>query len=286
LVISEHRIPVVRADLHSADDWISGIRRYDAAFFGPWDEQLRRSLTSKVLDEKSASVIVVGLHSLLHVQPVEIERSVDSAFEHGASIAELLEAILHVAILEGGLHCIHDGFEAVENTVAKRSELGLPSPTNGQGLRPEDMIPESPFAVEHVEPVPPVFPYMSPSPRLYMAVWDKFAPASLAAFRQFRAVQFNSRQELSRRSQELLIVAVDAMILWPAPLIDHHVHAAFNVGATLEEQVDTVLLAATQQGGVAALHHGLAALDRVVKEREEAGVLVPRSAGPDVRQPE
>lgn len=259
------------------DAVMNALTKQEPDFFGTWSDQLRFAWSGKTLHDTTERVILVGFDSVCHVPAPFIDRDVTAAFDAGSSISELLETVVVVGLIDGGIHAIHTGLEAVARVVAEREKSGLVTPHRGAQLDDSDRVPEIPFAAERTEPAGPVFPYMHPSPRTYMAAWRQHSPELFAAYREFRAKALALREGLTRKTEELLFVGIDAMIFWPAPLIDHHVHAALNVGATIEELVETVLIAATRRGGMSTIRHGLAAIGRVVDERESAEIAVPRA---------
>jgi alkylhydroperoxidase/carboxymuconolactone decarboxylase family protein YurZ len=258
--------------------------KFAASLYGTWGDALENSVDPDELDARSRAVIRVALDSVVHWSLPIIEQHVNDAFEAGSNVMEIFEAVMHVGNLEGGTHGIHDGLEALEMVIQARERAGLPVPMRGQGLKPEDMIAEAPW------PVPPVFPYHTPRPRWHVQVIQKYAPDLNEAFVAWNEARFKTRKELTRIMQELLVTAVDVAIFWPAPLLDHHLHAAFEVGATTQMLLETILFGATTvegaratnlagrvlEGGVQAIQHGLTGLERVLAERQSQGLLAPR----------
>ena len=57
-----------------------------------------------------------------------------------------------------------------------------------------------------------LFPFHTPSPRVFMQVIARYNPDLNAAMRQYNAARFSMRKELTRRMQELLVTAADAVI--------------------------------------------------------------------------
>jgi alkylhydroperoxidase/carboxymuconolactone decarboxylase family protein YurZ len=259
---------------------------YYPELFARWSGPLERSWTRPELDKRSEAVLVAAITSLAHWSMPVIEDRVEAAFEAGSNVAELLEAMLHVANLEGGAHYLHDGVDALEFVIQRREAANLPTPRRGAGLTPADMIPEGPF------PDPPIFPFHTPSPRIYYQAIKKYDPELYEAWMRWNTARFTLRKELTRRMQELLVSGVDAVIRWPAPLLDHHLHAALAVGSNVQELVDvSVICAEAVQGApdsnvagrrfgstVEILHFALTALDRVIQEREGVGMVVPRDS--------
>lgn len=259
-------------------------RAFDPDLFANWGEAMLQALETPELDPKDEAVIIVALDSVTHPAMVEIERHVDQAFEAGACIIELIEAVAHLANLESGGHGLHDGLEALEMVIRARREAGRPTPLRGPGLAAADMRREAPW------PDPPVFPYHTPKPRYHFQALSEYHPEFAAAYSAWRDAQFELRKELTRKNQEFLVTACDVAIYWPEPLIDHHMHAAFEVGATTRELLEVILLTASVapgarrsnlagrviEGGVLAIHHGLTALERVLAQRESEGLLARR----------
>lgn len=279
----ENRMAVPRRQLaHHVS--LDVFERFDADLFAVWGESLRLALTPVELTPKTQAVILVALDSVVHWSQPVIEQHINDAFDAGSSILELIEAVEHLSFLDSGVHGLHDGLEALEMVVRKRTSEGLPAPRNGAGLGPTDMTYEARW------PNPPVFPYHSPAPRYHNQVLAAYHPKLWNAFKEWNQARFELREELTRKTQELLVTACDTAIYWPEPLLDHHIHAAFEVGATGQEILETMVLAAGSvsgardtnfaarllEGSVQAIHHGLTALDRVYKQRESKGLLAPR----------
>jgi alkylhydroperoxidase/carboxymuconolactone decarboxylase family protein YurZ len=80
--------------------------------------------------------------------------------------------------------------------------------------------------------------------------------------------------KLDAKTRELIVIAIDTLVAWPEPFIDVHIHAAFDAGATIQEVIETIAVTANFGGGH-SINHGLVAMERVIKEREEEGVRVP-----------
>lgn len=272
----QHSDPGIMLDVFS---------KFDVALYERWGEAMRRSIEPDELDARSRAVLRVALDSVVHWSLPIIEAHVEDAFDAGSNVAELLEAVMHIGSLEGGTHGIHDGLEALEMVIQRREREGRPAPRRGAGLKlPEDMIPEATW------PVPPVFPYHHPKPRYHVQVIEKYDPELFAAWSAWNDARFKSRKELTRLMQELLVTSIDVAIFWPAPLLDHHMHAAYEVGATTQMLLETIVFSAwagegaratnfagwSHPGGVSAVHHGLTALDRVLTERGSQGLLTPK----------
>jgi alkylhydroperoxidase/carboxymuconolactone decarboxylase family protein YurZ len=245
------------------------LQKYDAELAAAWASSPERASKHRELNDRTAALILVAVDSITHRATSSADQHVNDAFDAGSNVAEILELLIRIGMLEGGIHSIHDGLEALDRVVVHRERSGMPAPRRGEGLTEADREPEHSF------PVPPVYPYQTP--RVYLQAWQKYDPDLHRAYFDFLAKRFALRRELRKRTEEVVVVAVDALILWPAPLIDSHFHEAFNVGSNVQELLEAVVTVAQYQGGNAVLDHGLLALNRVVSERETMGAATPLS---------
>ena len=104
-------------------------------------------------------------------------------------------------------------------------------------------------------------------------IFQKYDPDSYGNHQQW-IQRVSAPKSLAPKTFELILIAVDAIYAWPEPFIDLHFHAAFDHGATVQEIVETILVASLFRGGH-ALNHGLVAMDRVIRERTASGVTTP-----------
>jgi alkylhydroperoxidase/carboxymuconolactone decarboxylase family protein YurZ len=104
-------------------------------------------------------------------------------------------------------------------------------------------------------------------------VFRQYDPEQFEAYRTWQASLVNHK-ELDRKTHELIVIAIDALVAWPSPFIDVHIHGAFDAGATIQEVLESILVAA-QFGGGHALNHGLTAMAKTIAERSAAGAPTP-----------
>ena len=108
-------------------------------------------------------------------------------------------------------------------------------------------------------------------------VFEEYDPELFKVFRDWqKAAQKN--KELDKKTHELIVVAIDSLVAWPSPFIDVHIHGAFDAGATIQEVLEAITVAAMFGGGH-AYNHGLTAMGKTIKERQEAGAPTPRRKG-------
>jgi len=266
--------PIVTGLQYPKSVFLDALEEQDPNLFAVWGEHIKLGWSVPVLGSRPRQVVIVTLESLLRRPKAFIDYQVNEAFNAGSNVAELLEALVHTQVLHGGLHSVHDGLESVERIVQSREKIGLPAPYSGLPLTESERNAEPPFVIKGIKPTGPIFPYMQPSPRLYFQAWKKYDPNLFEAFIEFFSKKGELRKGLSTKTEEFVVVAIDAAILWPEPLIDHHLHAAFDAGATVQEQVEVILIACEYTGGdVKVIRYGLQALDRVIKQRIDAGIL-------------
>jgi alkylhydroperoxidase/carboxymuconolactone decarboxylase family protein YurZ len=257
--------------------------QFDSDLFGPWSDALATAVEPVELDDRTQALLVVALDSVVHWSHAVVEEHINLAFEAGSNVVEMIEAVEHLANVDSGVHGLHDGLGPLLAVIRWREGLGLPTPIRGAGLGPDDMTQEAPW------PDPPVFPFHSPAPRHNNLVLAEYHPELWEAYKVWQDARFKLRKELTRRNQELLMIACDTVVCWPEPMLDHHIHAAFETGATAQEIIETMVLAVAAaqgardtnpgawllSGGVVELHHGVAALDRVLEQRGRHELLAP-----------
>ncbi len=118
-----------------------------------------------------------------------------------------------------------------------------------------------------------------PKTGAYVLPWHEvFKEYDPKLFETFRAWQkaAAAHKELDAKTHELIVVAIDSLLAWPSPFIDVHIHGAFDKGATIQEVLETITVAAQFAGGH-AYNHGLTVMAKVIKERQEAGAPTPRN---------
>jgi alkylhydroperoxidase/carboxymuconolactone decarboxylase family protein YurZ len=243
-----------------------------------WAKAIERTTASE-LDVRTRAVVLASTAAAVHWPTEAVKWFCNAAFDHGSCIVEMIEAVMCLAALHSGGHGLHHGLQPLAEVIEARQREGLPTPKNGGGLGPDDMTPEAPW------PNPPVFPYQSPYPRVHNKLMATYHPKVWAEYKKWNDARFNLREELTRRMFDLLYVGCDITIIWPEPLLDHHIHASFEAGVTAQEMAELSMLCATtlhEIGETAqaqqALHHGLDTLSRVLAQRQSHDLLAPIDA--------
>lgn len=106
-------------------------------------------------------------------------------------------------------------------------------------------------------------------------VFKEYDPKLFEVFREWQKAA-QTHKELDPKTHELIVVAIDALVAWPSPYIDVHIHGAFDKGATVQEVLEAITVAAMFGGGH-AYNHALTAMAKTIKERQEAGAPTPRN---------
>jgi alkylhydroperoxidase/carboxymuconolactone decarboxylase family protein YurZ len=270
---------------HRQRFYVQQLASYYPQLYATWGKRLNQALTNKKLDQRSELVMVSSLDALVHWELPVIEQHVDQAFDAGSNIRELMAAMEYGPESSG--HSQHDGLEAVYYVVHSRQKAGKPAPLTGAPLTEKDLIPHSDWT-------PVRFKYQLPHPRVHDWAREKWAPELVAIESRAAAERSKVPEHLSARMGELLFTASDtAVIRWPDPLLDHHIHEALNRGSNVQEIVEVMMVAAESVQGAAdsnvagrlvpsgmeIMHFGLTALDRVIAERDKAGYKTPREYG-------
>jgi len=259
---------------------IDMVRVYDPHLAPQWADRLAEAVEPIELGARRQAVIQAALDAMVHPAMAVIVAHMEQAFDAGSNVAELLEAVVTVGNMESGVHGIHDGIEALGNAIDQREGRGAPVPREGDPLGPRERI-------GRIWHEPARFP--GEIPMRHPGILEKYDPDLWLAFEQWNDACLELRHGLTRKMEEFLFVAVDSMIRWPIPLLDRHMHAAFEVGATVQELLEVVMTCATADqgaresniagrqlvGGPEIVRYALGALDRVIAERTELGLAAP-----------
>lgn len=257
---------------------LQDIEIHEPEIFDNWGARIRKAAKDPEIDNKLRELMIIAAGVILHwpSERMDLGLHVNKAFEAGASMAELVEMIAFVAGLEGGAHVMHGGLEIVERVALEREAAGLPVPSRGLDI-PPSAVPAT-YAPPMLEP---------PFARPFLRIWHTYHPASHVKFVEFWSQLYPltadwfslEGRQLDWKTRELLIVAIDSIMFWPMPLIDHHVEEAFNAGATGQEVLEVVMAMALVPGGALSIprvfRHGVMGLERTMRDRQLRGVPTP-----------
>ena len=105
------------------------------------------------------------------------------------------------------------------------------------------------------------------------AVFREYDPELMDAFRTWQRIAMTPK-DISPKTRELIVVAIDSVVKWPSPFIDAHIHAALDHGATTQELLEAIGQS-VHFGSGQAVNHGIIALMKCIRERRAAGVRTP-----------
>jgi len=106
-----------------------------------------------------------------------------------------------------------------------------------------------------------------------MEILAEYDPDILAAWHEM-AQKIMKHKELDLKTREFIIVAIDAVEAWSH--INVHLDQAFELGASIQELVEVMVVAGFVKGPH-AWSWGLSHLSQVIQERKKTGLATPRS---------
>jgi len=109
--------------------------------------------------------------------------------------------------------------------------------------------------------------------RKWMEMFAEYDPDVLTAWHEMNQ-KIMKHKELDLKTREFIIAAIDAAVAWP--YITSHINQAFELGATIQELIEVMVVAGFIMGPH-AWSWGLSHLDQVIKERQAAGLPTPRT---------
>ena len=102
-------------------------------------------------------------------------------------------------------------------------------------------------------------------PELY-ATWSKRMEKAIA------------HKQLDKRSELVIVAAMDAIVHWALPVIEQHIDEAFDAGSNISELLEAIDGGPESSGH--SVHDGLEGLWHVVEAREKAGKHAPLRGAP------
>ncbi|HEV2986267.1 MAG TPA: hypothetical protein VGX46_17840, partial [Vicinamibacterales bacterium] len=152
---------------------------------------------------------------------------------------------------------------------AGQGRRGTPTAsTDGDGGYQEHMVPGDPWLFEA---------WPSHRQREYQKQLANYDPPLYAAWKK-RMDQALANKKLDKRTELIVVSAMDAMVHWIGPITEQHIDQAFDAGSNISE-----LLEAMQTGPETSAHSmqdGVGGLVHVVAVREKAGKPVPLRGAP------
>ncbi|MDB5511373.1 MAG: hypothetical protein JWR08_856 [Enterovirga sp.] len=234
-------------------DWNEYLKTIDPDLAGAYGTWLDRSSKHIDLSWRDRCIVLASVDAVLGVEPAYLDRDIAAAFDADVSLLELAEAFVVASYYEG-VQAIQRGMEALQRVVAAREAAGRPVKRKGkEAVRGEATT--------------------KLGDRIWPHVFQRFDPE---LFRDYTAWlrRLEKHQELDYKTRELIIVGIDAAIYWPEPFIDMHVVMAFDYGATIQELLETCVVAGSVRG-VHPVNHGLSAIYRTVRALEVDGQTPP-----------
>lgn len=253
-------------------EYLALLKKYDPRLFAACAEWDRVAELRRELDEKTSALILVALDSIIHRPGAHVFRNVHDAFDAGATVSEIVELIVRVGLLEGGIHSIREGMTALERVVTEREASGGSVPPRATtGGAPSGRAGASDNDPDSYYPV-------SATAGKAFGAWREFDPNLHGAYFEFLRKRSELRRDLSAKTEELVVAAVDSAILWPT--LDFHFNEAFGLGCTVQELLEAILVAGWYTGGLRTIDYGIQTLDRVVRERGVADRPTPYRRAP------
>jgi alkylhydroperoxidase/carboxymuconolactone decarboxylase family protein YurZ len=206
--------------------------------------------TPRALDQKARELIVVAVDCVVAWPYPFIDSHVHGAFDHGATVLEILETV-NVAGVFGGIHAVNAGTRALVRVVRERQEKNEPAPRS----RSESLSPDGTAATA----VP-----IAEEPWLHLL--RKYDPARAAGLESWRRMVFAHR-DLDVRTRELIVIALASHVKVSPTSFAAHMQAALDAGSSVGEIVE-VLVATAHLEGIHTIEYGLTILDAVVQARK------------------
>lgn len=204
------------------------------------------------LGPRERQLATVGALTALGTAPAQLRFHLDGARNVGCSCAEIVEAVIHVAVY-AGFPAALNGISAAREAFAARGDVVEPVVATPTG----DRFEQGRRALSLVD---------GHAGEAVISSLADIAPDLARYVVEFAFGDVYSRPGLDLRTREIVTVAACTALGTARPQLKVHLHGLLNVGGTVEEAVETLIQMAVYAGFPAALN-GVSALREVLAER-------------------
>lgn len=107
--------------------WEEIFRRYDQESYDKHQEWIHRVSTPRALEPKTFELIIIAVDAIFAWPEPYIDLHFHAAFDHGATVQEVIETLFVASLFRGG-HALNHGFVAMDRVIRERTASGVAIP--------------------------------------------------------------------------------------------------------------------------------------------------------------
>ncbi len=217
--------------------------------------------TREGLDLKSKEIAVVAALTAMGTAQPQLRVHINGALNTGSSISEVKEVILQMSVYAGFPSCIN-GMNALKEVLKERKDHGI-NDTIGNPATASDA------AVDRFEKGKEELSYLdSLQVERLKAAYNDFAPELVTFTLEYGYGDIFSRDSLDKKYRQIATIAALAALGNAQPQLKFHINAGLNIGLSVENIKEIMLLMSVYAGFPAAIN-GMGVLKEVVGERKK-----------------
>lgn len=210
------------------------------------------------LDVKSKEIAVVAALTAMGTAQPQLKVHLHGALNTGSSINEVKEVILQMSVYSGFPSCIN-GMNALKDVLKERQEHGIKD-VIGETVKqepPSDRLQRGEEELSYLDD--------QQAARLRNAFND-FSPDLVKFTLEYGYADIFSRSNLDKKHRQIATIAALTALGNAQPQLKFHISGALNIGVTVD-QIREVMLLMTIYAGFPAAINGTNVLKEVVAER-------------------
>ena len=210
------------------------------------------------LDLKSKEIAVVAALTAMGTAQPQLKVHINGALNTGSSINEVKEIILQMSVYSGFPSCIN-GMNALKDVLKERQEHGI---NDTIGALPTDLPNVNRLKLGEQE--------LSNLDNLQVDrlknAYNEFSPELVKLTLEFGYADIFSRDNLDKKHRQIATIAALTALGNAQPQLKFHINAGLNIGLTVENIKEIMLLMTVYSGFPSAIN-GTNALKEVVADR-------------------
>ncbi|GAP72034.1 carboxymuconolactone decarboxylase [Candidatus Symbiothrix dinenymphae] len=210
------------------------------------------------LDLKSKEIAVVAALTAMGTAQPQLKVHINGALNTGSSISEVKEVILQMAVYSGFPSCIN-GMNALKEVLKERQEHGI-NDNIGKTATDTSQADRLKLGEQELSKLDSL-----QEDRLRNA-YDEFSPELVKLMLEFGYADIFSRDNLDVKHRQIATIAALTALGNAQPQLKFHISAGLNIGLTVEN-IREIMLLMTVYAGFPSAINGTNILKEVVNER-------------------
>lgn len=212
------------------------------------------------LDLKSKEIAVVAALTAMGTAQPQLKVHINSALNTGSSINEVKEIVLQMSVYSGFPSAIN-AMNALKEVLAERKTQGIKDETGNVPTKGNvtDRLKKGEQELSRLD---------SLQVQKLREAYDDFSPDLVKFTLEYGYADIFSRDNLSKKHRQIATIAALTALGNAQPQLKFHINAGLNIGLSIDE-VREIMLLMTVYAGFPAAINGTNTLKEVVTERNE-----------------